>query len=93
MKLSAGHGIQYTAVKQGVGAPLRTVTVRDTVGDLPPLKNGADVCEMPYSGIIFRLQPAAVCFCCNPLSKGFHSPNHKAHSSEVGFVSRAQSLQ
>ena len=28
------------ATAQTVGAPLRTVTVRDTIGDLPPIENG-----------------------------------------------------
>ena len=41
---------QYTAVPQQEGAPLRTVTVRDAIGDLPPITNGADLEEMPYSG-------------------------------------------
>lgn len=41
---------QYTAVPQAVGAPLRTVTVRDAIGDLPPITNGASQVELPYSG-------------------------------------------
>jgi len=35
---------------QTAGAPLRTVTVRDTIGDLPPVENGEDREEMPYGG-------------------------------------------
>lgn len=42
--------VQYTAVPQTVGAPLRPVTVRDAIGDLPPIDNGHDVDEMAYSG-------------------------------------------
>ena len=44
---------QYTAVPQAVGAPLRTVTVRDAIGDLPPITNGACQVELPYSGAPF----------------------------------------
>jgi DNA (cytosine-5)-methyltransferase 1 len=43
-------GVQYTAVRQTVGAPLRPITVRDAIGDLPSIHNGADVDEMDYSG-------------------------------------------
>ena len=43
--------MQYTAVPQQAGAPLRTVTVRDAIGDLPPITNGACVEEMPYDGM------------------------------------------
>lgn len=32
------------------GRPRRAVTVRDAIGDLPPISNGADVEEMPFSG-------------------------------------------
>lgn len=45
-----GGCAQYTAVPQAVGAPLRTVTVRDAIGDLPPITNGACQVELPYSG-------------------------------------------
>ncbi|KAK9918243.1 hypothetical protein WJX75_002529 [Coccomyxa subellipsoidea] len=43
-------GVEYTAVPKGLGAPLRTVTVKDAIGDLPPLTNGADVEDMQYAG-------------------------------------------
>lgn len=42
--------VQYTAVPQKDGAPLRAITVRDAIGDLPPIMNGADKAEMDYSG-------------------------------------------
>ncbi|KAG2433346.1 hypothetical protein HXX76_008410 [Chlamydomonas incerta] len=32
------------------GAPLRTVTVRDVIGDLPPVENGAETDPLPYTG-------------------------------------------
>ncbi|BDA51554.1 DNA (cytosine-5)-methyltransferase 1B [Coccomyxa sp. Obi] len=43
-------GVEYTAVPKQSGAPLRTVTVKDAIGDLPPLTNGADVEDMDYTG-------------------------------------------
>lgn len=39
------------------GRPRRAVTVRDAIGDLPPIENGADVVEMPFSGV--AASPAA----------------------------------
>ena len=42
--------LQYTAVPQTDGAPLRTVTVRDVISDLPPISNGHSQVEMEYSG-------------------------------------------
>ena len=32
------------------GAPLRAISVKDAIGDLPPIVNGSDMLEMPYSG-------------------------------------------
>lgn len=43
-------GVAYTAVPAAPGRPRRAVTVRDAIGDLPPISNGADVEEMPFSG-------------------------------------------
>ena len=43
-------GVQYTAVPQRDGAPLRTVTVKDAIGDLPAIKNGHDADVMDYAG-------------------------------------------
>lgn len=31
-------------------APYRTITVRDAMSDLPPIKNGANKLEIPYDG-------------------------------------------
>ena len=42
--------VAYTAVEAAPGRPRRAVTVRDAIGDLPPISNGADVEEMPFSG-------------------------------------------
>ncbi len=41
--------VQYTAVPQCKGAPLRPVTVHDAIGDLPPISNGHDVEEAAYT--------------------------------------------
>uniref|UniRef100_A0A383WE52 Cytosine-specific methyltransferase n=1 Tax=Tetradesmus obliquus TaxID=3088 RepID=A0A383WE52_TETOB len=44
-------GVSYCAVDTSIpGAPLRTVTVRDAIGDLPNIQNGHDKDPMPYSG-------------------------------------------
>ena len=48
-RMNAHHRPVLT-LPQTVGAPLRTVTVRDTIGDLPPVQNGEDREEMPYGG-------------------------------------------
>ena len=51
--------VQYTAVSQDAGAPLRAVTVRDAIADLPPIINGSSVGEMPYtSGPVSAFQHA-----------------------------------
>ena len=50
IQYSASLCLQYTAVPLDVGAPLRTVTVRDVIGDLPVIGNGHDQEEMQYSG-------------------------------------------
>lgn len=42
-------GVQYAAVKDAAaGAPLRSITVRDTIAELPPVDNGADKTEITY---------------------------------------------
>jgi DNA (cytosine-5)-methyltransferase 1 len=53
LKISLPDGNYYAAVKSTAGgAPFRSITVRDTVGDLPPVENGASkptiqVCVTP----------------------------------------------
>ncbi|KAI8469979.1 MAG: S-adenosyl-L-methionine-dependent methyltransferase [Monoraphidium minutum] len=42
-------GVAFTAVPQEPGAPLRTVTVKDAIGDLPIIKNGHNLDSMNYS--------------------------------------------
>ncbi|KAL3515763.1 hypothetical protein ACH5RR_022665 [Cinchona calisaya] len=42
LKVSLGGDIHYAAVGSTAnGAPFRAITIRDTIGDLPPVKNGA----------------------------------------------------
>ena len=41
-KVSFPGGLQYAAVRDvALGAPFHPITVRDTIGDLPPIGNGA----------------------------------------------------
>jgi hypothetical protein len=61
-------------VAQTVGAPLRTVTVRDTIGDLPPVENGADREEMPYGGA--RAWHRACPHPCSPQRKSSACSGH-----------------
>ncbi|KAH9318768.1 hypothetical protein KI387_020537, partial [Taxus chinensis] len=47
LKISLPGGLQYAAVKDAaLGAPFRPITVRDTIGDLPLVGNGADKLEI-----------------------------------------------
>lgn len=42
LKIPLGKDLHYSAVKStSRGAPFRSLTVRDTIGDLPPVGNGA----------------------------------------------------
>ena len=42
--------LQYSAVPQTEGAPLRSVTVKDVISDLPPIANGQCQDAMQYAG-------------------------------------------
>jgi len=49
LKISLPGGFQYAAVRDAAGgAPFRSITVRDTIGELPPVGNGADKLEIKY---------------------------------------------
>ncbi|KAH9315101.1 hypothetical protein KI387_023728, partial [Taxus chinensis] len=49
LKISLPGGLQYAAIKDAsLGAPFRSMTVRDTIGDLPLVGNGADKLEITY---------------------------------------------
>lgn len=50
LKISLPGGVSFTAVGDaGKGAPLRAMTVKDTIYDLPPVENGASKEECKYS--------------------------------------------
>ena len=53
LQLTCTAAVQFTAVPQSIGAPLRTVTVRDAIADLPAIQNGHDQEEMQYAGSVF----------------------------------------
>ncbi|XP_057502306.1 DNA (cytosine-5)-methyltransferase 1-like isoform X2 [Actinidia eriantha] len=49
LKIPLNRNTQYAAVQStSTGAPFRAITVRDTIGDLPVVKNGASVTPMEY---------------------------------------------
>ncbi|CAM8988592.1 unnamed protein product [Rhodiola kirilowii] len=49
LKISLSGNEQYAAVKSTAsGAPFRAITVRDTIGDLPAVENGASRTTMEY---------------------------------------------
>nr|XP_009408799.2 PREDICTED: DNA (cytosine-5)-methyltransferase 1B-like [Musa acuminata subsp. malaccensis] len=49
LRISMPCGVHYAAVKSTAGgAPFRSITVRDTIGDLPPVQNGASKSPIDY---------------------------------------------
>lgn len=49
LKITLSENVQYAAVRSTAnGAPLRAITVRDTIGDLPAVGNGASKGNMEY---------------------------------------------
>ncbi|KAL3814578.1 hypothetical protein ACJIZ3_015846 [Penstemon smallii] len=51
LKISLSGNSQYSAVRStSRGAPFRSLTVRDTIGDLPPVGNGASKTILEYQG-------------------------------------------
>ncbi|CAH2061426.1 unnamed protein product [Thlaspi arvense] len=49
LKISLAKGLHYAAVRSTQsGAPFRPITVRDTIGDLPPVENGESVTSKEY---------------------------------------------
>ncbi|VAI93546.1 unnamed protein product [Triticum turgidum subsp. durum] len=49
LKINLPEGKYYAAAKSTAGgAPFRSITVRDTIGDLPPVENGASKPTIPY---------------------------------------------
>ncbi|CAA2934361.1 DNA (cytosine-5)-methyltransferase 1B-like [Olea europaea subsp. europaea] len=51
LKITLSGNSQYAAVKSTArGAPFRSLTVRDTIADLPPVGNGASAMTLQYKG-------------------------------------------
>ncbi|CAA0813620.1 DNA (cytosine-5)-methyltransferase 1 [Striga hermonthica] len=51
LKISMSKNLNYSAAKSTTkGAPFRSLTVRDTIGDLPPVGNGASNTSLQYQG-------------------------------------------
>ncbi|KAL0348175.1 UNVERIFIED_CONTAM: DNA (cytosine-5)-methyltransferase 1B [Sesamum angustifolium] len=51
LKISLSKSLQYSAARSTTrGAPFRSLTVRDTIGDLPPVSNGASNTSLEYQG-------------------------------------------
>ncbi|GER54987.1 cytosine-specific methyltransferase [Striga asiatica] len=51
LKISMSKNLHYSAAKSTTkGAPFRSLTVRDTIGDLPPVGNGASNTSLQYQG-------------------------------------------
>ncbi|XP_054785448.1 DNA (cytosine-5)-methyltransferase 1-like [Prosopis cineraria] len=49
LRISLSNSVQYAAVRSTAnGAPFRAITVRDTIGDLPSVGNGASNANMEY---------------------------------------------
>ncbi|KDP24228.1 hypothetical protein JCGZ_25885 [Jatropha curcas] len=49
LKITLSENLQYAAVRSTAsGAPLRAITVRDTIGDLPDVGNGASKTNLEY---------------------------------------------
>ncbi|XP_078430166.1 DNA (cytosine-5)-methyltransferase 1B-like [Wolffia australiana] len=49
LKISMPGGVSYAAVRStAAGASFRSITVRDTIGDLPPVSNGASNLSIDY---------------------------------------------
>ncbi|XP_058111490.1 DNA (cytosine-5)-methyltransferase 1B-like isoform X2 [Magnolia sinica] len=48
LKITLPRDVQYAAISSTGGAPFRVIAVRDTIGDLPPVGNGASKTKMDY---------------------------------------------
>lgn len=69
LRISLSNSVQYAAIRSTAsGAPFRSITVRDTIGDLPPVGNGASKANMEvYGQFLFffslSLSLKPFCFC------------------------------
>lgn len=56
LKIKLDGNSQYAAVQStATGAPFRSITVRDTIGDLPAVENGASVMTMDVRFLLTSL--------------------------------------
>ena len=67
LKITLPDGRYYAAARSTAGgAPFRAITVKDTIGDLPKVGNGANklILEVTnsYSSVIIMF---CLCFCCS----------------------------
>jgi len=70
LKISLPGGLSYAAVHDaGKGAPLRAMTVKDTIYDLPPVVNGASKEEIKVSTVSFMLLLILKCACSSGMCK------------------------
>lgn len=56
LKITLSRNLQYAAVKStACGAPFRALTVRDTIGDLPAVGNGASNTNIEVLKLLYNL--------------------------------------
>lgn len=54
LKITLSENLQYAAVRSTAsGAPFRAITVRDTIGDLPAVGNGASKTNLEVCPVMF----------------------------------------
>lgn len=71
LKISLPGGLSYAAVHDaGKGAPLRAMTVKDTIYDLPPVVNGASKEDIKVLTVSFMLLLILKCACSSGMCKG-----------------------
>lgn len=53
LKIALSKGVQYAAARStATGAPFRAITVKDTIGDLPAVGNGASALTMEVKSLL-----------------------------------------
>ena len=53
LKISLSKGVQYAVARStATGAPFRAITVKDTIGDLPAVGNGASATTMEVKSFL-----------------------------------------
>lgn len=80
LKITLSRNSQYAAAKStAAGAPFRSLTVRDTIGDLPAVGNGATTTNIEVTNFLFTVSihylKLRVCV-CNAKEKGERKKLH-----------------